>query len=238
MPRTIRGRRVPPLLCCALLVPILMGCGGSTASPPGDLSARQLVEISLASLHAQRSVHLTGEIVQKVERGRIDARYQGPDSDLVVDNGGRGKEHVRYVADVTYLSADETFWANYVPTTARNLADRWIRYPGNLFQTGPIDLSRRTWLDSEISAAHLEAGPVARADLGGRQVWKVAANGAALYVDRAPAHLPVRFEAAGGDQRFTVDFIEFGGAYDIAAPVGALDLTQFTGGQIPVATPS
>jgi hypothetical protein len=215
------------LLAAALLSGCTTAVAG-TASP--DRTGPEVVADAAAALEQSGAFTVRGTTTDGGKAVTVDVHLQGEDSTGTMTVDGATVRFVR-VAAVTYLQGTPQLWSSVGAPgeVATRLADTWLR-------VGDVDLGLSATPESLASqAAQLRLpgespvmGTVRHTTLDGVPVSVVSqADGGELWVAETGPAYPLHADSWGPESQLS--FSDFGVRQDIAAPAGAIDLSDIGG---------
>ena len=226
-------RPAAPLLAALLGAALLTGCGGGAKSNGIEkLSATAALAKVRAAVAGVRSVHVTGSIKQASGTLTLDLSVGSAGSTGSIGIGG-GTMDLRLVDGVTYFRGDSKVFAAFGANAAQSslAAGRWIKDSSS---TGPA-ASFATFLDRKQLFSDLLT-PQGSVSTGGTATVNGAkalilvdhsAQGGKLYIATTGAAVPVRIDNPSGGR---IDFTDYNADVHVAAPAGAVDVSQLNGG--------
>ena len=233
----MRGLSVSTLLIALLFV---AGCGGgggggsnNQSSGEATKSANQVVKDAVDAAEAASSVHLSGQVADSGEK-------IGLDLSLVRDKGATGsatfrgaKVDVVLVGDSGYLRAGSDFWKQvpHASFAAPLLADKWLKIPANNGQfRSVVGLANDKKLFDKLKV-HGKLTNQGAETYKGQSVVAIynAREHATLYVAASGTPYPVSFVKTKQPNASTLTFDDWNKSVTVAAPKGALDVSQFVG---------
>jgi hypothetical protein len=228
-------RYVVALLGPVVAVALVAGCGGGAKSNGIDkLSATDAlakVKTAVADVH---SVHVKGTINQSGQPLNLEV-FVGSDAAKGTIGVGGGTMDLRLVKGVTYFRGDTKVFAAFGANAAQAslAAGRWIKDTGS---SGPASsfatfLDRKQLFDDLLKPqGTITTGGTATVN-GHKAVILVdsASQGGKLYVASTGAAVPLRITRTGSNGG-QVDFTDYNADVSVAAPSGAVDISQLSGG--------
>lgn len=224
--------RTRPLAVLGLAAVLLTACGGSSGNGEAAKKGPQVAKDAAAALDKAGSVHVSGTVTSGNQDARLDLDLER--------NGGKGSaemngQHIDLVSagSKVYVRATAPFWtAQGVPAqVVTSLADKWVIVPSSAGTSfGPLSVASltdelRNPSDGKIKDA------VHTATHSGKKVVVVSQGaGNTLEVAAEGTAYPLRIadKSSSDSSTFTLD--GFGKKFHVAAPSGALDLSQLGSG--------
>jgi hypothetical protein len=223
------------LIAPVVLIALLAGCGGGDKSNGIDkLSASAALTKVKAAVADVRSVHVKGTVNQSGQPLTIEV-FVGSDVAQGTIGVGGGTMDLRLVDGVTYFRGDAKVFAAFGANAAQAsiAAGRWIKDSGT---SGPAAsfstfLNRKQLFDDLLTPqGTISTGGAATVN-GHKALILIdnSSQGGKLYVATTGAALPLRIArtGSGGGQ---IDFTDYNADVSVAAPAGAVDLSQLSGG--------
>jgi hypothetical protein len=229
MPHNSPSRRLA--IAAVGLVAFLAGCGGgSSSNGVASKSANQILQASENSIKTAKSVHVSGSLVSSGQRIDLDL-------DLVSGKGGKGSMSTSglgfqlvTLGQTVYVKGSDAFWRHFGGNAAVQLfKGKWLKGPttGNL--SSFASLTNLTQLFGKILSSHgtLTKGTTSTVD--GQKVIAVndtSGQGGTLYVATTGQPYPVQISKTGANGGH-ITFDHYNESVAIAAPSGAIDISQF-----------
>jgi hypothetical protein len=217
----------------ALLGALVGGCGSSSSgNGVGAKPAAQIVAASKAAADAARSAHVSGSIVSNGSPITLDLNLgpAGGRGNLAL--GGLGFELIQTGGSV-YIKGSAAFYRHIAgPAAAQLLQGRWLKAPTTSREFASI--AALTDLHRLVDATLTSSGTLVKSGtttLNGARAIGVTdqSRGGTLYVATTgkPYPLQISKPGAGGG---AVKFDRWNEAVPVAAPPGAIDITQLRAG--------
>jgi hypothetical protein len=224
--------RTRPLAALGLAAALLGACGGSDGNGESAKKGPEVSADAASALEKAGAVHLTGGGMSSGQQMTVDLHLQGDDVTGTIAEGSDQLEVIE-TGGKLYTQASSGFWTKAgVPASAAAALDgKWVIVPSEAAgQLLPFSLkSLADQLRKPTGATIKDA--VHTSTLHGKKVVVVTqTDGSTLDVAATGTPYPLRSVDKGSNPG-TIDAGDFGRKVTIAAPSGALDLSQLaTGG--------
>lgn len=202
------------------------GCGGTPTNGMEEKSAAQVQQAATAAIEGASGVRVTGTAISEGRPVEVDLRIQdGSSSGTIIIEAARLE--ITTVGSNAYVQGDQQALEvlGMPPASAQLGANRWLKLSaqeapaleGFSLDSFAAQLARNdSPLDPEVEQTELE----------GKKVVVVSSqDGSTLYVANTGVAYPLRAEDKGQDAG-QVDFTEYGADFDIAAPLGTVELSE------------
>jgi hypothetical protein len=229
-------RSLTPLLAASLLVlatAAISGCGGSSSSGNGvsSKSPTEILAASKAAADSAGSVHVAGALASNGTPITLNL-------DLVSGRGGRGQiseEGLAFelivVDDTIYIKGTPAFYSHFGGAAAAQLFQgKWLKAPvsgGELASLAALTNLGKLLDQTLASQGTLAKGPTSR--LAGQPVIELrdTSRNGSLFVATTNQPYPVQIAKRGpGSETGHVSFTDWNAPVSLAAPSGAIDLSQ------------
>ncbi len=241
MPRPVRPNRrrralsLAPLPSAALLLVLvavaIAGCGSSSSSGNGvsSKSASEILAAGKAAAASASSVHVAGSLSSGATPITLNL-------DLVSGQGGRGEVsegglsfELIVVNDTVYIKGSPAFYSHFGGAAAAALFQgKWLRAPassGELASLASLTNFSRLLEQTLASSGALVKG--ASTTVAGQPVIELrdASKSGSLYVATSGQPYPVEIVKRGAETGH-ISFSDWNAHVSLAAPAGAIDLSQ------------
>jgi hypothetical protein len=210
---------------------LLTACGGSGGNGESAKKGPQVAADAANALEKAGAAHLSGTGTQDGKPMQLDVTVVGADATGTVTMDGAKLDLIN-VGGKLYIRASSDFWAqNGIPAAAVSLLDgKWVILPAD--SAGELSQFSLKGLADELR--HPSDGTIKDAvhtdTVDGKKVVVVTeSNGSTLDVAATGEPYPLKIVDKGSEAS-TITASDFGKKTKIAAPSGALDLSQLAGG--------
>ena len=228
------GRRlVPGLLAAALLAVLAAGCGGgSSSSSNGEAkkSGRQVRADARKAAAGATGVHVFGMFVDAGQNIAVDL-VLGKDSGKGFLKQDSARADVVRVDGTAYMRASLAFWRKYAGVAAAQLLhDKWLQGSATKqpFAAFATFMSMKGLIGDALKKQghHGKLTNLGEKTYKGQKVVAVkdSSDGSILYVAATGTPFPVAGVGAG-----SLNFDDWNKEVSVAAPKGAVDISQFGG---------